>query len=438
MNIGAGRIVYQPLELINNSIKDKTFFKNEELLNVINHVKENNSKLHIMGLLSDGGVHSHIDHLKALIELAREENVEVCYHLFLDGRDVNPKSSYTYIKQIEDMNYGKICTISGRYYAMDRDNNFDRLKKAYDAIVYGVAPRFNTPKEMIETSYKEDITDEFVIPGIINDGKLEENDGVIAFNFRKDRLRELFTCITNPYCYINEAKEKDMEIKIFNNVKCVTMMPVVESVKCPHAYNDPNLVNILGAYLEKNNKTQLRIAETEKYAHVTFFFDGGEEKDYKGMKKILIPSPKVSTYDLKPEMSAEEVTNTLLSELDKDIYDVVILNYANGDMVGHTGVYDAAVKAVEFLDKCLTRLYDKVKEKDGILIVTADHGNCDTMWDENHVVVTSHTKMPVPFIITKKDIALKEGKLSDIAPTMLYLLNLEVPEEMTGEILITK
>ena len=229
-----------------------------------------------------------------------------------------------------------------------------------------------------------------------------------------------------------------MEIKIFNNVKCVTMMPVVESVKCPHAYNDPNLVNILGAYLEKNNKTQLRIAETEKYAHVTFFFDGGEEKDYKGMKKILIPSPKVSTYDLKPEMSAEEVTNTLLSELDKDIYDVVILNYANGDMVGHTGVYDAAVKAVEFLDKCLTRLYDKVKEKDGILIVTADHGNCDTMWDENHVVVTSHTKMPVPFIITKKDIALKEGKLSDIAPTMLYLLNLEVPEEMTGEILITK
>lgn len=438
MNIGAGRIVYQPLELINNSIKDKTFFKNEELLNVINHVKENNSKLHIMGLLSDGGVHSHIDHLKALIELAREENVEVCYHLFLDGRDVNPKSSYTYIKQIEDMNYGKICTISGRYYAMDRDNNFDRLKKAYDAIVYGVAPRFNTPKEMIETSYKEDITDEFVIPGIINDGKLEENDGVIAFNFRKDRLRELFTCITNPYCYINEAKEKDMEIKIFNNVKCVTMMPVVESVKCPHAYNDPNLVNILGAYLEKNNKTQLRIAETEKYAHVTFFFDGGEEKDYKGMKKILIPSPKVSTYDLKPEMSAEEVTNTLLRELDKDIYDVVILNYANGDMVGHTGVYDAAVKAVEFLDKCLTRLYDKVKEKDGILIVTADHGNCDTMWDENHVVVTSHTKMPVPFIITKKDIALKEGKLSDIAPTMLYLLNLEVPEEMSGEILITK
>ena len=391
-----------------------------------------------MGLLSDGGVHSHIDHLKALIELAREENVEVCYHLFLDGRDVNPKSSYTYIKQIEDMNYGKICTISGRYYAMDRDNSFDRLKKAYDAIIYGVAPRFNTPKEMIETSYKEDITDEFVIPGIINDGKLEENDGVIAFNFRKDRLRELFTCITNPYCYINEAKEKDMEIKIFNNVKCVTMMPVVESVKCPHAYNDPNLVNILGAYLEKNNKTQLRIAETEKYAHVTFFFDGGEEKDYKGMKKILIPSPKVSTYDLKPEMSAEEVTNTLLSELDKDIYDVVILNYANGDMVGHTGVYDAAVKAVEFLDKCLTRLYDKVKEKDGILIVTADHGNCDTMWDENHVVVTSHTKMPVPFIITKKDIALKEGKLSDIAPTMLYLLNLEVPEEMTGEILITK
>ena len=437
MNIGAGRIVYQPLELINKSIEDKEIYRNEELLKVINHVKNNNSKLHLMGLISDGGVHSHIDHLMAIIDMAKQNNIEKLYiHLFTDGRDVLPQSAYTYIKQVEDklaeIDLGKIATIGGRYYGMDRDNNFDRLQKGYDAIVNSIGEYPNSPKEFVEESYKNGIYDEFFIPAVFEkEGNIQENDGLIVFNYRKDRIREILTALTNP-------NFNDMPVTRFNNLKTVTMMPVVESVKCPHAYNDPNLVNILGAYLEKNNKTQLRIAETEKYAHVTFFFDGGEEKDYKGMKKILIPSPKVSTYDLKPEMSAEEVTNTLLSELDKDIYDVVILNYANGDMVGHTGVYDAAVKAVEFLDKCLTRLYDKVKEKDGILIVTADHGNCDTMWDENHVVVTSHTKMPVPFIITKKDIALKEGKLSDIAPTMLYLLNLEVPEEMTGEILITK
>ena len=436
MNIGAGRVVYQPLELINKDIMDKTFYTNEELLKVINHVKENNSKLHLMGLLSDGGVHSHINHLKALIELAKKENVEVYYHFFLDGRDVNPKSAYSYIKQIEDLSYGKIATISGRYYAMDRDNNFDRLKKAYDAIVYLDAPRFNSAKELIDDSYNNNVTDEFVIPGIINEAKLDDNDGVIAFNFRKDRLRELFTCITNPNEYRSLAQEKDMQIKDFNNIKCVTMLPVVETVTCPHAYNDPNLENILGSYLEKNNKTDLRIAETEKYAHVTFFFDGGEEKNYEGMKKVLIPSPKVATYDLQPEMSAKEVTDTLLEELDKDIYDVVILNYANGDMVGHTGDYEAAKKAIEFLDTQIKRLYDKVIEKEGTLIITADHGNCDIMWDENNNVVTSHTTSKVPFIITKENIKLKNGKLSDIAPTMLYLLGLEKPDEMTGDILI--
>ena len=434
MNIGAGRVVYQPLELINKEIEDGNFFKNEEILNVINHVRDNNSKLHLMGLISDGGVHSHIGHLKALIELSKRENIEIYLHLFLDGRDVAPKSAYRYIKEIEDMNYGTIATISGRYYGMDRDNNFDRLKKSYDAIVYGDAPRFNSAKEMIEESYQNDITDEFIVPGIINEFKLEDNDGIIVFNFRKDRLRELFTCITNPDEYRSLAEEKDMKIKTFNNIKCVTMMPVVETVKCPHAYSDPDLKNILGSYLEQNNKTQLRIAETEKYAHVTFFFDGGEEKDYNGMKKILVPSPKVSTYDLKPSMSAEEVTDTLLEEL--DIYDVVILNYANGDMVGHTGSYDAAKKAIEFLDTCLKRIYDKVIEKDGILIVTADHGNCDTMWDENKNVVTSHTTEPVPFIVTKENIRLKNGKLSDIAPTMLYLLGLSKPIEMTGDNLI--
>ena len=436
MNIGAGRIVYQPLELINKSIKDKTFFDNEKILNVLTHVKKNSSKLHVMGLLSNGGVHSHINHLMSLIDMFKENNIKnVCYHLFLDGRDVDPKSSYTFIKELEDKiketNVGKIVSISGRYYAMDRDNNYDRLKKAYDAIVYNDAPKFSNPKEVIDKSYENGITDEFVIPAIVSDGKLEDNDGVITFNFRLDRLRELFTAITNP-------KESDMETKIFNNLKVLTMMPVVNTVLCDHAFDHQSLDNTLGKYLSDNNLNQLRIAETEKYAHVTYFFDGGVEENFDGMQKILIPSPKVATYDMKPEMSAKQVTDTLLDELDKDYYYVVILNYANGDMVGHTGNYDAAKSAVEFLDTCLKRLYNKVKEKEGILIVTADHGNCDIMWDEKHVPVTSHTTSLVPFIITDDKIKLKNGKLADIAPTILDLLELQKPTSMTGESLIIK
>ena len=436
MNIGAGRLFYQPLEFINHEIETKSFYDNKELLKVINHVKLNDSKLHVMGLLSDGGVHSHINHLKAIIKMCKINDVDLYMHFFLDGRDVPPRSAYDYIKQIENENYGHIATISGRYYSMDRDNNFDRLKLAYDAIVYADAPKFNSAKELIDESYKNDISDEFVIPGIISEAKLSDNDGIIVFNFRKDRLRELFTCITNPDEYRDLAKEKGLIIRNFNNIKCVTMMPVVDSVKCPHAFSDPDLKNILGEVLEKNNLGQLRIAETEKYAHVTFFFDGGQEIDYKNENKILIPSPKVATYDLKPSMSALEVTDTLIDELSKDLYDVVIVNFANGDMVGHTGVYEAALEAVEFLDTCLKRIYDKVKELDGILIVTADHGNCDIMWDENHNIVTSHTSMPVPFIITKKGLELKEGKLGDIAPTKLKLINIDIPDEMTGDILI--
>ena len=438
-NIGAGRIVYQPLELINRSIKDESIYKNEELLNVINHAKNNNGKVHILGLLSDGGVHSHINHLIALVNMCKKNNVDVVYHMFLDGRDVPPKSAYTYIKQIEDLGYGTIATIGGRYYGMDRDNNFDRLKLAYDAIVYGEGPKYENAASLIDDSYSKGITDEFVVPAIINEGyTLNEGDSVIAFNYRKDRLRQIMTVLTNPHEYESDALLKDMHIKVYNNIKCVTMMNVVETVKCPHAFSDPNLSNIFGDFIEQNNMNQLRIAETEKYAHVTFFFDGGKEMDYKGMKKILIPSPKVATYDLKPEMSAEEVTDTLLDELGKDIYDVVILNFANGDMVGHTGVYEAAKTAVEFLDKCLERIYKVIKEKDGILIITADHGNCDTMWDENHNVVTSHTLEKVPFIITKENLKLKPGKLCDIAPTMIELMGLNKPVEMTGESLIIK
>lgn len=437
MNIGAGRIVYQPLELINKAIEDKTFFENEKILNVINYVNENNSTLHVMGLLSDGGVHSHINHLMALIDMIKKNDVKnVCYHLFLDGRDVDPKSSYTFIKMLEDKiketGFGKIVTISGRYYAMDRDNNYDRLKKAYDAIVYNDAPKFNSPKEVIDKSYENGITDEFIVPAVIDEEKLNDNDGVITFNFRPDRLREMFTAITNP-------KESPLDdVKVFKNLSVLTMMPVVNSVTCPHAFNHQILSNSLGKYLSMNKLNQLRIAETEKYAHVTYFFDGGVEENFDGMKKILIPSPKVATYDMKPEMSAKEVTDTLLNELDKDYFDVVILNYANGDMVGHTGNYEAAKNAVEFLDTCLKKLYDKVSEKNGTLIITADHGNCDIMWDENHVPVTSHTTSLVPFIITKKDLVLQNGKLADIAPTILEMLKLPKPVEMTGKSLIIK
>ena len=435
MNIGAGRIVYQPLELINKSIQDKEFFQNKEIKKVMHHVKENDSKLHLMGLVSDGGVHSHINHLLALLDMCQLEGVKDVYlHLFTDGRDVPPKSAYIYIEMVEnklkELGFGKIASISGRYYAMDRDNNFDRLIKAYDVIVNNKGQIEQSPKEYIEKSYKEEITDEFFLPAKFTEhGNVEENDGIIAFNFRKDRLRELFTAITNPDAV-------DMETKKFNNVKTLTMMPVVESVKAPHAFNDPELTNILGEYIEKQDLSQLRIAETEKYAHVTFFFDGGKEVDYKNEKKILIPSPKVATYDLKPEMSADEVTGKLLEELAHT--DLVILNFANGDMVGHTGVLEAAIKAVETVDRDIKRIYDKVMELGGTLIVTADHGNCEEMLDDNNNIVTSHTTNPVPFIITEKGLKLHEGKLGDIAPTILDLMNIEKPNEMTGESLIEK
>lgn len=435
MNIGAGRIVYQPLELINKSIEDKEFFQNEELLKVMNHVKENNSKLHIMGLISDGGVHSHIDHLMALLDMCKEQSIKNLYlHLFTDGRDVLPQSAYTYIKQVEDklqeLGIGTIATVGGRYYGMDRDNNYDRLKKGYDAIVNGVGETTLTIKEYIEESYSKEEYDEFFIPAVFDStGMLTENDGIISFNFRKDRLREILTAITNP-------SFNAMEVTRFNNVKTVTMMPVVESVIAEHAFEDPKLVNILGEYIEKQGKSQLRIAETEKYAHVTFFFDGGKEIDYQNEKKILIPSPKVATYDLKAEMSAFQVTDALLEELGN--YDLVILNFANGDMVGHTGVLEAAIKAVESVDECIGKIYQKVQELGGTMIITADHGNCEEMLDENNNILTAHTTNPVPIIITNKNISLVTGKLADIAPTILELMNIEKPVEMTGDSLIKK
>ena len=441
MNLGSGRVAIQPLENITASIESKEFYQNKKILDVFNHVKENNSTLHIFGLLSDGGVHSHINHALALLDMCKKENIEkVVFDICLDGRDTYEKSANKYLEQlhnkINELNLGKINTICGRYYGMDRDNNFDRLKLAYDAIVYGEGKVYNNYQELIEENYNNGKYDEFVIPGIIDKTPLQDNDGIIAFNFRKDRLREMFTLLSNPDEYEKQANEKNLTVKHFNNLKVLTMYPVTETVTCPHAFDDLDLKNILVDYLHNNGLSQLRIAETEKYPHVTFFFDGGKEVEYPDMKKILIPSPKVATYDLKPEMSVYEVCDNFLKEVGN--YDVTIMNLANGDMVGHTGVYDAAVQAVEDMDKCLTKIYAKVKELGGILIIIADHGNCDIMWDENHNPVTSHTTNPVPCIITKEGIKLKDGKLADIAPTMIELLNLPIPEEMTGKSLIIK
>lgn len=435
-NIGAGRIVYQPLQLITNQIKNGEFFQNKNLLETIKHVKDNHSNLHICGLLSDGGIHSHINHLFGLIDLCKKEGISnVYYHVFLDGRDTLPNICLKYLdelsEKIKETSVGSIASISGRYYAMDRDNRWDRVKKAYDVMVTGTGIECNSYKDVIEKNYNEGIFDEFIVPTIIDkNGMIKDNDGLIAFNFRPDRLREIFKAITNP-------DFSDFEHKNLKNIKLTTMMPVSNEVICNNAFELQKLDNTLGEYLSKNHKTQLRIAETEKYAHVTYFFDGGVEKDLDGCKRILVNSPKVATYDLKPEMSAYEVTDKLIKELDNHL-DVVILNFANGDMVGHTGNLDAAIKAVETVDDCIGKIYKKVEEIGGTLIVTADHGNSEVMIDDNGNVITSHTTNKVPFIITDKRIKLEDGKLADIAPTMLYLLGLDIPKEMTGNVLIKK
>lgn len=431
-NIGAGRVVYQPLQLITENINNGSLFQNRNLLDVINHTKDNRSKLHIMGLLSDGGIHSHIDHLMGIIDMCVKENVDnIYFHIFLDGRDTLPDVAYKYVEQldnkIKEINMGTTVTVSGRYYAMDRDDNWDRVKKSYDAIVLGIGEEHSSAKETIDSNYQRGIYDEFIVPSIIDkSGVVDDNDGMIVFNYRPDRLRCLFTALTNP-------NFNGFERKLLNNIKLITMMPVSDTVICTNAFELQKLNNTLGDYLSLNGLKQLRIAETEKYAHVTYFFDGGLDKDIPNCDRILIPSPKVATYDLKPEMSAYLITDKLLNEL--DAYDVIILNYANGDMVGHTGNFDATVKAVEVVDECVGKLYDKVNKLGGTLIVTADHGNSDYMLDDNNNIITSHSTSLVPFIITCDSIKVKNGKLGDIAPTMLKLLDLPIPEDMSGEVL---
>ena len=442
-NIGAGRIVYQELTRITKSISDSDFFENEALCAACDNCVKNGSDLHIMGLLSDGGVHSHIEHLYAIIELAKRKNVENVYvHCFLDGRDVSPTSGVDFAKalveKIRSIGKGQIATVIGRYYAMDRDNRWERVSKAYDAIVKGVGEYSESAVTAIEKSYNADVTDEFVVPTVITtDGKpngvIKENDSVVFFNFRPDRAREITRTIV-------DEEFNGFERKYFKTFfVCMTQydasMPNVNV-----AFKPQTLVNTLGETLSKLNLKQLRIAETEKYAHVTFFFNGGVEKVYEGEDRILVPSPKVATYDMQPEMSAYEVTDKLLEAIDTDKYDVIILNFANCDMVGHTGVMEAAVKAVEAVDECIGKVYDKVLQKDGVILITADHGNAEQMIDpSDKSVFTAHTTNVVPLVIAGLgDIKLKPGRLADLAPTMLDIMDMEIPKEMTGESLIEK
>lgn len=444
-NIGAGRIVYQELTRITKSIEDGDFFSNQELIAAIENCKKNHSKLHILGLASDGGVHSHIRHLYGLLELAKRRDFEDVYvHCFLDGRDTPPASAEGYIvklqEKMKEKGVGKIASISGRFYSMDRDKRWQRVQKCYDALVNGEGIKANSAEKAIEDSYQKEVFDEFVEPTVIcNNGepiaKIEENDSVIFFNFRPDRAREITRAIVDKD--FNEFETKKM------NVYFVCFTSYDETMPNVHiAFKKETLHNTFGEVVSKAGLTQLRIAETEKYAHVTFFFNGGEEKQYPGEDRILVPSPKVETYDQKPEMSAYEVTDKVVEALENDKYDVVILNFANTDMVGHTGSLEAAIKAVEAVDECVGRIVKVIEEKKGNLIITADHGNAEQMIDyktgEPH---TAHTTNPVPIILitANPDYKLKEnGKLADLAPTMLELMGLEKPEEMTGESLLIR
>ena len=438
LNLGAGRIVYQSLTRVNIAVRENTLIKNEVIQKAIKHAKKNKSKVHIMGLLSDGGVHSHIKHILYLVEKIVEAGVkEVVVHAYLDGRDTPPKSALTYLKELQDtidkVGNSKIGIVSGRYYAMDRDRNWDRVQPAYEALVYNKGTVKNVFKG-IEESYAKDVTDEFVYPFIANlDSNINDGDSVIFANFRKDRAIEMSMALTNL------SATGIQNGKVFKDLFYASMMEYSENVKGEVILPDLVLENIYGEIIEKAGMTQLRIAETEKYAHVTFFFDGGEERTFKGADRILVPSPKeVPTYDLKPEMSAPEVCKKAEEAIASKKYDTIILNFANCDMVGHTTVFDATVKAVETVDTCVGRLYEAVKKVGGVMIVIADHGNAEKLVEDGRPF-SAHTLNPVPFIITDKSYKVRSGgNLGDVAPTLLELLGIKKPVEMTGKTLIYK
>ncbi|WP_027364945.1 2,3-bisphosphoglycerate-independent phosphoglycerate mutase [Desulfotruncus alcoholivorax] len=446
LNMGAGRVVYQELTRISRAIRDRSFYDNPVLLEAVEKARERKSALHLMGLLSDGGVHSHIQHLYALLELARDQGVDrVFVHAFLDGRDVPPANAKEYIipltEKTEQMECGRVATVMGRYYAMDRDRRWERVKEAYNAMVLGEGFKAKSALEAVEQAYARQETDEFVKPTVIVDdrgepvGRVAGGDVVIFFNFRPDRAREI------TRAFVDEKFDGFERPQGHPKVHYVCMTRYDKTIEAPVAFRPQVLVNTLGEVLSYRNLRQLRLAETEKYAHVTFFFNGGVEQPNKGEDRVLIPSPKVATYDLKPEMSAGEITDALINKLGDKVYDVIIMNYANPDMVGHTGVMQAAVKAIEFVDRCIGRAVKAVKEAGGITIITADHGNAEEMQDDAGHPHTAHTTDPVPFILVDDDYTgagLKTGSLQDVAPTVLDLLGLEKPPEMTGNSLLER
>ena len=437
-NIGAGRIVYQELTRITKSAQDGDMGKNEALLKAMNNAKENGKALHLMGLLSDGGVHSHNAHLYALLEMAKRMGLEkVFVHCFMDGRDVPPSSGKDYVaellKKLEEIGVGQVATVMGRYYAMDRDNRWERVEKAYAAMVYGEGEQADCPLCAMQNSYDKEVTDEFVIPTVIRGAEpISEGDSVIFYNFRPDRAREITRTLVDPDFTGFERKKGFFPLTYVCMTQYDATMPNVDV-----AYKPESLTNTFGEYISNKGLTQLRIAETEKYAHVTFFFNGGVEKQYPGEDRILVKSPAVATYDLQPEMSAYEVTDKMVEAVKSGKYDALILNYANCDMVGHTGVFEAAVKAVEAVDTCVGRVVEAVKEMGGCVLLTADHGNADRMVDDDGTPFTAHTTNPVPFCVINHPCQLREGgRLADIAPTMLKVLGLPQPDEMTGESII--
>lgn len=445
LNIGAGRVVYQSLTRVNVSIREGEFERNETFLNAINHVKKNGTNLHLFGLLSDGGVHSHIQHLFALLKLAAGEGVKNVYvHAFLDGRDVAPQSAGDFIKQTEEKmkeyGVGQFATISGRYYSMDRDKRWERVEKSYRAMVYGEGPAYSNAMDVVEDSYNNGIFDEFVLPSVLKKengepvATISDNDAVIFYNFRPDRAIQISNTFTNK-----DFRSFDRGDKHPQHLNFVCLTHFSETVDGYVAFAPTNLDNTLGEVLSQNNLSQLRIAETEKYPHVTFFMSGGREAEFPGEKRILINSPKVATYDLQPEMSAYEVTDALVKEIEEDNFDAIILNFANPDMVGHSGMLEPTIKAIETVDECLGRIVDLIIKKGGTAIITADHGNADEVVTLEGNPMTAHTTNPVPVIVTKEGVELREdGILGDLAPTMLELLNVAQPAEMTGKTLLKK
>jgi 2,3-bisphosphoglycerate-independent phosphoglycerate mutase len=439
-NIGAGRIVYQSLTRIDKSIADGEFAQEQVLLNTFDFVKKNNSNLHLMGLVSDGGVHSHMNHLFALLEEAKKHDIPAFVDVILDGRDVSPKSGLTYVKQLQEklaeLGHGQIASVSGRYYAMDRDKRWDRVQKYFDVVVHGEGEKGTDVVEVVENSYANDVTDEFLLPTVmLADGKpvatINDNDGIIFFNFRPDRALQMSQALTEKEWDFFDRGEMP------KNIKLSTMTRYADTLDVEVVFPPISMDNVLGKVLETNNINQLRIAETEKYPHVTFFFNGGSNEVFNKEERILIDSPKVATYDLQPEMSIYGVTDALVNAINEDKYEAIILNFANPDMVGHSGMVEPTVKAIEAVDASVARVVEAIQNKGGFAIITADHGNAETLVDENGNPHTAHTTVPVPVIVTKEGVELRtDGRLADLAPTMLDLLDIELPAEMTGRSLI--